>query len=102
MRSIAGLLALLVLSPAAQAEVKVRTLEYRDGDAVLEGYLAWDDAKVKPGATVPGVLVVHQWLGITDHERERSRRLAELGYVAFACDIYGKGVRPADRSEAPK
>src|SRR5438552_11685480 len=30
----------------------------------------------------------------------RARMLAEMGYVAFACDIYGKGVRPASMQEA--
>ncbi len=90
-------------SAAVRAEVRTRAVEYRDGDAVLEGFLAYDDAKVKPGGTrAPGVLIIHQWLGLTENERMRARMLAELGYVAFAADIYGKGDRPADRSEAPR
>jgi dienelactone hydrolase len=48
----------------------------------------------------PGVLVVHQWLGLTDYEQGRAKQLAELGYVAFCADIYGKGVRPANTKEA--
>ena len=43
----------------------------------------------------PGILVVHQWLGLTDYEKHRAEMLAQLGYVAFCADIYGKGVRPA-------
>ena len=42
----------------------------------------------------PAVLVIHQWTGLTDYEKQRSRMLAELGYNVFAADIYGKGVRP--------
>jgi dienelactone hydrolase len=87
----------------AQAAVQTRAVEYKDGDTVLEGFLAFDDAKVKAdGAKAPGVLIIHQWLGLTDNEKMRARMLAELGYVAFAADIYGKGVRPKDRLEAPK
>ena len=42
----------------------------------------------------PAVLVIHQWTGLTDYEKARSRQLAELGYNVFAADIYGKGIRP--------
>lgn len=88
----------LVLGPAlAQGKIVTRTIEYKHDGVVLEGYLAYDDATA---GKRPGVLVVHQWMGITDHERERARMLAELGYVALATDIYGQGVRPADAQEA--
>ena len=76
----------------AQARLVTKTVEYRQGDTVLEGYLAYDDS-VK--GKRPGVLVIHEWTGITDYEKRRAQQLAELGYVAFAADIYGKGVRPA-------
>ncbi|MBZ0272493.1 dienelactone hydrolase family protein [bacterium] len=90
------LLALVVVTPAF-AEVKYETFEYKDGATILEGYLAWDDA-IK--GERPGVLVFHQWRGLSDYERMRARQLAEMGYVAFAADIYGKGVRPATVQEA--
>jgi len=89
--------ALMLTAALARAEVQTKTVDYRDGDAVLEGYLAWDDAAT--GAR-PGVLIVHQWKGLTDYERRRARMLAEKGYVAFALDIYGKGVRPTNAREA--
>jgi len=85
------------LAAAASAEVKTRTVEYRDGDVVLEGYLAWDDALKGPR---PGVLVVHQWMGVSANERMRAEQLAALGYVALAADVYGKGARPANQQEA--
>lgn len=91
-------LALAALVPAL-AEIKVQDVEYADGDAALEGYLAWDDAVEGPR---PGVLVAHAWKGLTDYEKRRARELAQLGYVAFALDLYGKGVRPEGTSEAGK
>ncbi len=89
-------LALFALSASAFAKVKTETILYKDGGAELEGFVAYDDA-VK-GAR-PGVLVVHDWTGLQDYARERTKQLAELGYVAFAADIYGKGVRPTDPKE---
>jgi len=78
---------LLTLSPGS-ATVKTREIEYRQGDTVLQGFLAWDDAA--PGKR-PGVLVVHEWWGHNEHARNQARRLAEAGYVGFALDMYGKG-----------
>lgn len=74
-----------------------KLIEYKQGDTMLEGYLAYDDA-VK-GAR-PGVLVVHDWMGCDSYAKRRADMLAGLGYVAFAADIYGKGVRPASPKEA--
>ena len=79
------------------AAIQTKTIEYKQGDATLEGVLVYDDAVKTPR---PGVLVVHQWLGLTDYEKHRSEMLAQLGYVAFCADIYGKGVRPHDTKEA--
>lgn len=84
----------------ARGEVQTKTIEYRDGDVVLEGFAAWDPDKVANGA--PGVLVVHQWMGLSDYEQSRCRQLADLGLVAFALDIYGKGVRPENPPAAGK
>jgi dienelactone hydrolase len=81
----------------AAAKIVTRNVEYTHAGVVLEGFLAYDDAA---SGKRPGVLVVHQWMGLTDNERDRARMLAELGYVAFAVDVYGKGVRPANVSEA--
>ena len=90
---------LLLLAAALQsgAAVKTQTVEYRDGDTVLEGYLTYDDSK---SDVRPGILVIHQWMGLTAYEKKRCEMLAELGYVAFAADIYGKGVRPSSPAEA--
>lgn len=93
------LLSLMLSTFSLTAAIRTETVEYRDGDTVLEGCLTWDDARTAPQ---PGVVIVHQWLGLGDYERRRAQMLAELGYVAFCADIYGKGVRPASPAEAGK
>ena len=93
--------ALVTVPAVSSAAIQTPTVDYKDGDVVLQGFLAYDDAKVKPGAApAPGVLIIHQWMGLTDNERNRARMLAELGYVAFAADIYGRDSRPKERGEA--
>jgi dienelactone hydrolase len=78
----------LCCSVVGWAEVRTETVEYRDGETTLRGFLAYDDAVTGPR---PGVLVVHEWWGLNDYARSRAKQLAELGYVAFAADIYGEG-----------
>lgn len=87
----------LVCSTVAQAEVRTQLVEYKQGNTVLEGYLAYDD-EIK--GKRPGVMIVHEWTGIGPYVQQRARQLAKLGYVAFAADIYGKGVRPKNEQEA--
>lgn len=77
--------------------MNTRTIEYRQGDTVLEGYLAYDDAGP---ARKPGIVVVPDWLGVGPHAKGRAERLAQLGYVAFVADVYGKGVRPDNPKDA--
>jgi len=89
-------LALAAFTGSAFAEIKTATLTYKDGAAELEGFVAYDDAVKGPR---PGVLVIHDWTGLQDYAMVRAKQLAELGYVAFAADIYGKGVRPTDPKE---
>jgi dienelactone hydrolase len=89
--------AILMEISTANAAVQTKVVEYKKGSTTLEGYLAWDDALQTPR---PGVLVVHDWMGLGDYAKMRARKLAELGYVAFAADIYGKGVRPKTPQQA--
>jgi dienelactone hydrolase len=87
----------LGLSGSAKAALHTQTVEYKQGNTVLEGYLAYDDTS---GAKRPGVLVVHDWMGIGPFAKGRADELARMGYVAFAADIYGKDVRPKNSKEA--
>lgn len=88
---------LLLLAADARAAVRTQAVEYKDGGTVLEGFLAYDDAI---SGRRPGVVVVPEWMGLNDYAKRRAEQLAGLGYVAFAIDMYGKGVRPKDDKEA--
>ena len=69
--------------------MQMKEIQYRDGDVELTGQLVWEDAR---SGRRPGILVVHGGAGLDEHAMGRARRLAELGFVAFACDMYGEGV----------
>lgn len=102
MKRFAAFLLCLLMSLPMFAELKTESITYQDGDTKLTGYLAWDDAvHTKPDAA-PAVLIVHQWMGLTDYEKGRAKQLAELGYVAFALDIYGTDYSPTNMQEAGK
>ena len=73
-----------------------RLIEYTHNGATLEGYMAWDDSASEPR---PGVLISHAWGGRGEFEESKAERLAELGYVGFALDLYGKGRRGSNKEE---
>jgi dienelactone hydrolase len=75
------------------ASIESKNLTYKDGEAEMEGFLAWVSSKSTKRLAV---LVIHDWTGLQDYAKERTKQLAGLGYVAMAADIYGKGVRPTD------
>lgn len=81
-----GLTGLLLAPLTVLAEVQTKAIEYQDGDARLKGWLAWDDSIEGPR---PAVLVAHEWWGLNEYAKQRAEMLAELGYVAFALDMYG-------------
>lgn len=78
---------------AANAAQIGRDVEYKHDGTTLQGYLAVPT--LRAGDRRPAVLIVHDWNGLGDYEKRRARMVAELGYVALAVDVYGKGVRPA-------
>ncbi|MCU7960170.1 MAG: dienelactone hydrolase family protein [gamma proteobacterium symbiont of Bathyaustriella thionipta] len=82
------ILLLFVFAGASPAfgQIQHESLQYRDGDTLLRGYIAWDDAI---SGKRPGVLLAHEWWGMNDYARQRADMLASLGYVAFALDMYG-------------
>lgn len=78
----------IILSVCAHAEIKSQIVEYTVDGESFTGYLAYDD---QLQGKRPGVLVVHEWWGHNDYVRHRADMLAELGYTAFALDMYGTG-----------
>lgn len=88
-------LSVVLTTPAFAGE----RYSYRHEAVELEGYVALP-ADLKEGEKRPLVLIVHQWTGVSEHEIKQADRLAEVGYIAFAVDMYGKGIRPTKNSEA--
>ncbi len=86
-----------VLPFEAFAALHKEVVEYKHGDVVLEGYLVHEDT-IKENR--PGILVVHDWMGLGSYAKRRADQLAGLGYVVFAVDMYGKGIRPKNTDEA--
>lgn len=86
-----------LISVNVEAKIKLEKVEYKSGDNLFEGVVAYDSAlKGKK----PGVVVFHNWKGITAETESKITELAKLGYVAMAGDIYGKGIRPKNAKEA--
>jgi dienelactone hydrolase len=81
------------------AAVKGDDLIYKANGVVLKGYLAYDEAVA---GKRPGVLVVHDWWGVSEFVRDRARELAKLGYMALAVDMYGEGKEATNPDEAGK
>ncbi len=75
-------------APVAAQEIRGEEIAYQSGGVQLNGYLVYDAARQDRR---PGVLVVHEWWGHNEYARRRARMLAELGYTAFAVDMYGDG-----------
>jgi dienelactone hydrolase len=89
-------------SPARSAHpVRSEIVPYSEGATPLEGYLAIP-ADSAAGARLPALLVFHDWMGLGEGTKRRADQLAALGYVAFAADVYGAGVHPANAGEAGK
>jgi dienelactone hydrolase len=82
------------------AKIVTKPVAYEHAGVKLEGFLAYDDDKVNPGAKAAGVLVIPEWWGLTEYPKGRAEQLAKMGYVAFAADMYGAGVVTDDPKKA--
>ena len=91
MRLLNSLALAAALATCGHAALVEKAVIYQHDGTTLEGFHVYDDAAT---GKRPAVLVVHQWTGLSDSEKNRSRMLAEMGYNVFAADIYGKGIRP--------
>lgn len=63
-------------------------IDYQDGETQLEGYLAYNETNTSK----PAVLIAHDWSGRREFACKAAERLAAMGYVGFALDMYGKGI----------
>jgi dienelactone hydrolase len=92
-----AILTLALCHSIAAAAVKTETVTYKVGNQTYKGFLAFDDARSEKR---PAVLVVHEFWGLDDYAKRRARQLAEMGYVAFAADMYGDGKTTEHPKEA--
>jgi dienelactone hydrolase len=81
-----GALLALSLAAPALAAVKEEAVTYKAGDTTMKGFVVYDDAKK---GKRPGIVMVHEWWGITKHMHNEAHRLARQGYTAFIADMYG-------------
>jgi len=77
--------------------IKEEPVTYSIGGKNYDGYVTYDSNQV---GKRPGVLVVHEWWGLTDYPRMRAKELAGLGYIAMAVDMYGDGKVAPDPKTA--
>ncbi len=82
-----GLMALVVSQTAAA--ITTKNITYTVDNQPYQGYYAKAD---KPNA--PFILLIHDWDGLTDYERQRADMLATEGYNVLAADMFGTGIRP--------
>jgi len=82
----AGALFALSLSTQGYAAIQEEAVTYKDGDTVMKGFVVYDNAKK---GKRPGIVVVHEWWGITKHTRAEAQRFARQGYTVFVADMYG-------------
>ncbi len=99
MRIFLSIIMFFLLAMPIQARIISETVNYSDGKDNFTGYLSYDD---KVSKKVPGVLIVHEWWGLNEYAKMRARQIAELGYIAFAVDMYGDGKVAETPEEASK
>jgi dienelactone hydrolase len=75
------------------------TVGYLDGDVLLEAFFAFDDSL---SDRRPAILINHTWAGRDDFVAEKAKKIAAIGYVGFAVDMYGKGVSGSSAEENAK
>ena len=92
-------LAFILAAVSARSSLVTRDIDYELNGTKLQGFLAYDDSKTGAGK-LPGVLVAPEWWGLNDYAKGRAVQLAKLGYVAFAVDMYGKGLVTTDMKKA--
>lgn len=94
-----GILIVFFSAISVHAAVQSRAVVSKDGKVEMEGLFYFDDTWKE---SRPGILIIPQWMGVSDHEKASAERLVAQGYAAFIVDLYGKDQRPTDIAEATK
>jgi len=83
---IAAALFALAMCASANAAVKEEPVAYTDGQTAMKGFVVYDDASA---AKRPGIILVHEWWGITKHVHTEAQKYAQAGYTVFIADMFG-------------
>ena len=97
MKKIISTLVMAGSAGLVQADMVTRTVDYEIDGEPYQGALVYDDAVTQPR---PGLLMVPNWMGVTEHAATKAYRAAGSEYVVFVADMYGRDIRPADAAEA--
>ncbi len=81
----------------AIVNIKEDSVSYNLNGKTYIGFITYDANKE---GKRPGILIVHEWWGLTNYTRNRAKQLAELGYIAMAVDMYGDGKTAEDPAAA--
>src|SRR5215475_6340636 len=81
-----GALCAIAMAANANAAIKEVPVTYSDGEATMKGFVVYDDATT---AKRPGIIMVHEWWGITPHMHTEAKKFAQQGYTAFIADMFG-------------
>jgi dienelactone hydrolase len=92
-------IAVVLQAGTAQAAIKTKWIDYKQGDNALSGVLIYDDAVQ---GRQPGILMIHDRSGFSEGTLADAQMIAKLGYVVFAEDMFGKGIVPKDVPEMTK
>ena len=91
---IVGAFCAIAMVANANAAIKEEAVTYTDGETTMKGFVVYDDAIT---AKRPGIVMVHEWWGITKHIHNEARKFAQQGYTAFIADMYGTPRPPTTR-----
>ena len=86
-------ISLSVKSAGTSPNIKEETVSYSANGVTYKGFIAYDE-NIK--GKRPAILVVPEWWGLNDYPKMRARKLAELGYIAMATDVFGDGKVAAE------
>src|SRR3954465_9814222 len=78
----------VAMAATAHAAIKEEPVTYQDGETTMKGFVVYDDAVQ---GKRPGIIMVHEWWGITKHMHNEAQKFAQQGYTAFIADMYGDG-----------
>lgn len=98
MKTLGTLIMILMAGFITDTMAQGKDLRYTSDTAKLKGYYV--PASGKSTGKMPGIVIIHAWMGITDHEKTSAERLGKLGYNVLAADIYGENIRPTNPKDA--